>query len=253
MDSYKYKIFVINLDRATLRWEKMRVQLERLGLPFERFSAVDGNAQSGEFLSRYYCAESNKKDYYAPLSKSEIACYISHLKACEKIVAENLDYAIILEDDVALKDSFKLVPWALASIKNWSYIKLIAPFKKKKIVSSSPVVFEIPEGCEAGAKSVSPTFELVRWKKPPAGTQAYAITKAGAKEFFSKRSRFSRPIDMDLQFTWETNLEIEGLVPSSCALSDDASQIAHKEKPHYPFAHFVYKLKYAKLRRLFSK
>lgn len=148
MAKTKYKIFVINLERSESRWKAMRVQLERLGLPYERFSAVDGREMSDEVLRRHYSAELNRRKYYVDLSRSEIACYISHLRVCERILSENLDYAIILEDDVVLKDSFALVPNALDSIANWNYIKLIAPFKRKKIVSSKPVVFEIPATCD---------------------------------------------------------------------------------------------------------
>lgn len=263
MAKTKYKIFVINLDRSESRWEAMRVQLDRLELPYERFSAVDGCEMSDELLCRHYSAKLNRRKYYVDLSNSEIACYISHLMVCEKILSENLDYAIILEDDIVLKDSFALVPRALDSIANWNYIKLIAPFKKKKIVSSKPVVFEIPATCDIenwtsdnppnthkitkSSKSITVpiAFELVRWEKPPAGTQAYAITKDGAKEFLAKRSLFFRPIDVDLQYTWETKLDIQGLLPSCCELADTPSGISRKKQYHYPFARLVYKFRYA--------
>lgn len=263
MEHMKYKIFVINLDRDVSRWCAMRAQLEKLGLPYERFSAVDGREISDELLRHYYSAELNRRKYYVDLSRSEIACYISHLRVCEKILSENLDYVIILEDDIILKDSFALVPHALDSITNWNYIKLIAPFKRKKIVSSKPVAFEIPATCDIenwtsdnppNAPKITKTsksitvpiaFELVRWKKPPAGTQAYAITKDGAKEFLEKRSRFFRPIDVDLQYTWETKLDVQGLLPPCCELADTPSGISRKKQYHYPFARLVYKFRYA--------
>lgn len=263
MAKTKYKIFVINLERSESRWKAMRVQLERLGLPYERFSAVDGREMSDEVLRRHYSAALNRRKYYVDLSRSEIACYISHLRVCERILSENLDYAIVLEDDILLKNSFALVPNALNSIANWNYIKLIAPFKRKRIVSSKPVVFEIPATCNMenwtsgnlpnvhkitkSSKSITVpiAFELVRWKKPPAGTQAYAITKNGAKEFVAKRSRFFRPIDVDLQYTWETKLDVRGLLPSFCKIADISSEISRKKRYHYPFARLVYKIKYA--------
>ena len=261
----RYSIFVINLDRSSARWEKMRGQLDRLGLSYERFPAVDGNSQPDEFLNRYYSAELNRKRYYVPLSKSEIGCYISHLKVCEKIVSENLDYAIVLEDDLILDGAFKLLPHALESIKNWNYIKLIAPFKKKKIISGEPVVFETPLTCNIenwtfNEKSNSheatkysknvrtiAALKLVRWNKPPAGTQAYAITRDGASEFLAKRSKFFRPIDVDLQHTWETQLDIKGLLPALCECSEDPSEICRSKRYHYWFAHTIFNIKYALL------
>lgn len=245
----RYKIFFINLDKSVERRKEMESQLERAGLPFERFSAIDGNAHSEEFFNGYYSANENAKRYYVSLSKTEIACYISHLKVCEKILSENLDYGIVLEDDIVLKDSFALVPSVLDSMANWNYIKLIAPFKRKKIVSSVPISIESCVVKAAGSSKSgfenAEKFELVRWRKPPAGTQAYAITKDGAKEFLEKRSRFFRPIDVDLQYTWETKLDIQGLLPSCCELADTPSGISRKKHYHYPFARFVYKFRYA--------
>ena len=92
-------------------------------------------------------------------------------------------------------------------------------------------------------------FELVKWNKPPMGMQAYAITKEGAKEILAKRSRFFRPIDVDLQYTWETSLAIDGLCPFLCKVRDIESDIGHKKaKYHSPFARIIYKLKYMLLR-----
>lgn len=244
----RYKIFFINLDKSVERRKEMERQLERTGLPFERFCAIDGNAHSEEFFNRYYSANENAKKYYVSLSKSEIGCYISHLKVCEKIISENLDYAIVLEDDIILKDSFAFLPNALNSIADWNYVKLIAPFKKKKIISSVPIqVGGYAVDAAGPSKSEfenAAEFELVRWKKPPSGTQAYAITKDGAKEFLAKRSRFFRQIDVDLQHTWESKLDIQGLLPSCCELAYFPSEISRKKRYHYPFARLVYDFKY---------
>ena len=226
-----YKIFVINLDRSVSRWGGMRAQLEKLGLPYERFSAIDGREMSDELLRRHYSAELNRRKYYVDLSRSEIACYISHLKVCEKILSENLDYAIVLEDDIVLKDTFALVPQALTSVASWNYVKLIAPFRGKEVLS--------------GVRVNGTPFELVRWKKPPSGTQAYAITKDGAREFLARRSRFFRPIDVDLQHTWETKLDIQGLMPPCCELADTPSGISRGKHYHYPLARLVYKFRRA--------
>lgn len=257
-----YKVFVINLDRSVDRWANMHAQLEKLGMPYERSAATDGKSCSDAFLSSYYSAILNKKHYFVGLSCGEIACYISHLKVCQKIVDLNLDYGIVLEDDIELNPLFYAVPFALNAIKHkWNYIKLMAPFKAKKALSRTPFAVEIPATCTTEkfenqniAKSekqiMAPfVFELVKWNKPPMGMQAYAITKEGAKEILAKRSRFFRPIDVDLQYTWETSLAIDGLCPFLCKVRDIESDIGHKKaKYHSPFARVIYKLKYMLLR-----
>ena len=104
----KYKIFVINLDRSPDRMAYMEKQLTALNLSFERINAVDGNKSSDDFLNKFYSKRLNREKYFAPLKKAEIGCYISHLIACEKVIQENLDYGIILEDDLILDSNFAL-------------------------------------------------------------------------------------------------------------------------------------------------
>jgi len=235
-NSKNYKIFVINLDRSPDRLNAISEQFAKIEMSFEKFSAIDGKQVSDEFLNQFYSKTLNRKKYFTSLSRGEIACYISHLKVCEKIIADNLDYGIILEDDLILNQNLKLIPSVLEKIDDWKYIKLSAPFKKKKVLTSTTISLESPYS----------KFELVRWKKNPTGTQAYAISKEGAEDFLKKRSIFFRPIDVDLQFSWETNLDVMGLIPFVCDVADVASDIAHRRaKVHYPLARLIYKLKFA--------
>ncbi len=266
MPENKYKVFVINLERSVARWQKIKNYLDLQKLQYERFSAIDGMLVSDEFLNKYYSQNLNKEKYYTSLNKSEIACYISHLKVCEKIIEDNLDYAIVLEDDVILNANFHLIPYALNSItQKWSYIKLIAPFKDKRIISRSTVAFTVNNSCEiedyycskdsnqhnvfrrSQNLKIPYLFELVCWNKLPTGTQAYAITRDGAIEFLKKRSVFYRPIDVDLQFVWEHNLDVIGLMPFCCELSDANSEIGSRKnyRPHFLCARLLYKFKYA--------
>ena len=113
---------------------------------------------------------------------------------------------------------------------------------EKRVRFSSPS----DDGSVVMTVITSGEFELVRWNKPPTGTQAYAISRSGAEEFLRRRSVFFRPIDVDLQFTWETGIDVVGLEPQLCKISDAESTIGgRKLKPHYPAARLIYKLKYA--------
>ena len=268
-----FKIFVINLNESTKRLERLKSEFERIGLDFERIPAVDGRKLSENQILKHYSPELNRKKYFVPLSKPEIGVYLSHLTACEKIISENLDFGIILEDDIVLKDGFQLIPQVLGSLnKKWNYIKLIAPGKKKKIKKSERIVVDLPIELniesyfkdinsgknetitETRSISAPAIFELITWNKPPIGASAYAITLDGAKEFLSKRSIFFRPIDVDLQYEWETSLNIQGLSPFFLELLGDKSTVQTcKLKYHYPLARIIYKLKYAIISGLYSK
>lgn len=264
MSMKKFKIFVINLNESTERLERLKSEFERIGLDFERLPAVDGRDLTEDQIFQHYSPELNRKKYFKPLSKPEIGLYMSHLKACERIISENLDFGIILEDDIVLKNGFQMIPQVLRSLnEKWNYIKLIAPGKKKKINERIQVAVEIPirlniesylkdtnstnneRIIETSTIGVPAIFELITWKKPPIGTSAYAITIDGAKEFLSKRSKFFRPIDVDLQYEWETSLKIQGLRPFFLDLNEDKSTIqTYKLKYHYPFARIAYKVRY---------
>ena len=259
-----FKIFVINLNESTERLERLKSEFERIGLDFERIPAVDGRKLSENQILKHYSPELNRKKYFVPLSKTEMGVYMSHLKACEKIISDNLDFGIILEDDIVLKDGFQIVPQVLSSLKyKWDYIKLISPGKKKKTKNRIRISIDIPTklNIEKYSKenssdvyrkineirdiNIPAFFELVTWNKPPIGASAYAITLDGAKEFLSKRSIFFRPIDVDLQYEWETSLNIQGLSPFFLELLGDKSTVQTcKLKYHYPLARVLYKVKY---------
>ena len=269
----RFKIFVINLNESTERLERLKSEFERIGLDFERIPAVDGRKLSENQILKHYSPELNREKYFKPLSKPEIGVYLSHLTACEKIISENLDFGITLEDDIVLKDGFQMIPQVLCSLnEKWNYIKLIAPGKKKKIKKSERIVVDLPIELniesyfkdinsgknetitETRSISAPAIFELITWNKPPIGASAYAITLDGAKEFLSKRSIFFRPIDVDLQYEWETSLNIQGLSPFFLELLGDKSTVqTSKLQYHHPLARLIYKLKYAIMSCFYSK
>ena len=49
-----YKIFLINLDGASKRFDEIRRQLDFMGVHFERVSAVDGNLLSQDKIDCCY-------------------------------------------------------------------------------------------------------------------------------------------------------------------------------------------------------
>jgi GR25 family glycosyltransferase involved in LPS biosynthesis len=59
-----FPIFVINLDRSSERWAFMSQQAERVGLPVNRFSAVDGSENVPKWMADQF--------RHSPLSTGEI-------------------------------------------------------------------------------------------------------------------------------------------------------------------------------------
>lgn len=89
--------FVINLDRSQERLAKMQAQFYARGLKYERVAAVDGHNYAGKYLKTSFCTLKNH-----PMTKFEIACFLSH-RLCWKKISEGSDlYGAVFEDDVIL-------------------------------------------------------------------------------------------------------------------------------------------------------
>jgi len=205
----KYKFFVINLDSKPDRLEDVSKQLHQYGIEFERFSAVMGSELDQSTIEEFYDAKGNAKKYYKEMSVGEIGCYLSHIQLWKRIIEENLDFAVILEDDLTVKPEIANLIDALTQIQNWDYIKLTGP-KGKKIVDQ---------------QAINETFSLAYYNKAPIGTSAQAVSKQGAEKLLASTQPFIRPVDSDIQYYWEHGIELQGLEPQIVGGGHFASDI----------------------------
>lgn len=103
------KCFVVNLKQSVHRRFHIQQQADAINLPIELIDAIDGKSLTNEELARYVdCFEESA------LTKGEIGCALSHLSIYEKMVAENIPLALILEDDVVLSPA---LPQILAELE----------------------------------------------------------------------------------------------------------------------------------------
>lgn len=182
-------IIVINLDRDTDRLAHMQAQLLRLGLPFERFPALRGDALPAD-LARYF-------PFGARLSPGEIGCYASHLAILQRVAAGRTP-VLVLEDDVGLPDDLPHALNALVSAlaQHWDIVRLSYHTK----LTARPLA-------QLGAGR-----HLVRYSHVPTTTGAYLISPRGARKFLAEKPR-SLPIDHDLRRVWEWDLDTYGVSP----------------------------------------
>ena len=95
--------FVINLVHAVKRRAHMEEQLQAQGIQAEFIDAVNGR-QMSETERQSHLNSEKMKDIGWKLSPAEIGCALSHLKVYKLMVERQLPYAIILEDDIELKN-----------------------------------------------------------------------------------------------------------------------------------------------------
>jgi glycosyl transferase, family 25 len=99
------KVFVINLERSPDRRAYMSDQLRQQSLDFDFITATDYKHISDPDYDRLCAVDAVRNNPF--FTKGVLACALSHVEAYKRVIAEDLDMALILEDDVALGKDFK--------------------------------------------------------------------------------------------------------------------------------------------------
>ncbi len=221
----KYKTLVINLDGSDDRWTSISQQCQRLELPTQRVSAVRGSALSVAEKREVYNETDNLKQYDKILNDGEIGCYLSHVRCWQQIVEQQLDFALILEDDAHLVDSIQDCIRLLGnSHQQWDYIKLSGGSKQKQALDSMPLTSEL---------------SLKRVLKLPSTTTGQLVSLAGAQKLLAKAFPIVRPIDIDIQFWFEKALRCFVVSPYPVLNGQFGSEINEtndrRETKRHPF------------------
>lgn len=186
--------FFINRNCDSARRVSIENALEHVGLAAERIPAVEALAVPPQLRSYFFEGEK----LHSKLKPGEVGCYASHLVAMQRIVARNLDYALILEDDAVLPDDFGAI--------------------LSDVLKTVPAGWDIVHLCRDPSRAVKPVAglkagsTLVRYSRIPETTTGYLVSLSGAKKFLKPLKRYW-PIDTDFRQPWRFGLEIYGVVP----------------------------------------
>lgn len=96
------QVVLVNMNRSTDRLQKITKQLEREGISFTRFEAVDGSELAPETVSQLttpFCTRF--------CSKSMIGCGASHIGVWKLAHSQGWNTVLVLEDDVYFADDYK--------------------------------------------------------------------------------------------------------------------------------------------------
>lgn len=102
------KVFVVNLEQSLDRKMFMKKQLDDLGIEHEFFPAVDGRKLTPSQVAQM-CDIEVVKTWAELLTPGMIGCSLSHYQVYQKMVAENIEFAFILEDDTRLSPQINKV------------------------------------------------------------------------------------------------------------------------------------------------
>lgn len=90
-------VFIVSLKSATDRRAALKSHLAPLGIEYEWFDAIRGDE-----LSPQYRQEVNPAGNMSP---GQLGCYLSHIHIYERIIAQEIPVALVLEDDTVLHPS----------------------------------------------------------------------------------------------------------------------------------------------------
>lgn len=190
-------IYVINLESRPDRLDKVKKQLAKCGLSFERIDAVDGRVHSPDYYEHYDRAKRLK--YFDDLVGGEIGCSESHFLALDTFQKKGkTDYCLVLEDDAILPENFVETLKTLTEKRSgWDLIRLQRSRKQKGVVVDKVDGHEIIFPFMVGLK-----------------TTALLYSKRGAEKTRNLYKCFIFPADHVLKFThlfgiwtYETNPE----------------------------------------------
>ena len=96
------KVFIINLKESTDRRQYMIEEMKKTNLQYEFFDAVNGKDIKNR--EDVYDHDSAVTNVGSPLNLCEIGCCMSHLLIYKKMIDENIERALILEDDIIISE-----------------------------------------------------------------------------------------------------------------------------------------------------
>lgn len=190
--------YVINLAGSDQRWSDISSRLVELGVPFERFEAVDGRVKPHPLFSRYD-DKLREKHRRVALSGGELGCFASHFKLWEKCLEVDQPI-VVMEDDIIIYDSFlEAIEVAEKNKNKFPYLRLAGinldrrPYKKRHEKLGN--------------------FDLIDHVKGPAGTQCYFLTPAAARAFLENAKVWYLAVDDYMDRYWRNGVRCLSLVP----------------------------------------
>ncbi|RYV03671.1 glycosyl transferase family 25 [Shewanella sp. OPT22] len=202
-------IFVINMPQNIDRRQNIESQLSSMSLSATFIEAVVGKELTNAEVASMYDEQANQRCHHRDLSLGEIGCYASHRKIWQRMIDSNIQWSVVLEDDITVSKDIHSIIEALTDIKHTDIIKLSDNRNNPAIDS----------------RQLSNNVTCINYKRVPNCTTGYIISLEGAKKLLS-RKYFYRPVDIDLQFHSELNLSVIGLKPYCVKEAGFDSEIA---------------------------
>ncbi|OYR10806.1 glycosyltransferase family 25 protein [Brucella grignonensis] len=192
------KAFIIHLARSTDRKPQVEKLIHELPVKTEVIDAVDSRALTDAEIGRVYKPKLHAPRYPFELSKNEIACFLSHRKAWQAIVDQQLDAGFVIEDDIELTDVFNAAFHAVSNhFEPGSFVRFTFRDDRedgREVFRNNQVRIIIPNPIGLGMVAQLVSFDA-------------------AKKLLAITEQFDRPVDTTIQMRWVTDLQPLAVIP----------------------------------------
>jgi glycosyl transferase family 25 len=191
-----FAVVVVSMTSAHERRAAFAARARAATVPWRFFDACTGLVDGLTYDSA--AVERNKGRH---LTKGEIGCYASHFSIWREMCERNIAQCIVLEDDV---------------IADWAFIERLGALDLDahdipylRLYSKVPTFHQV-----VSRNFMQHSRSVVELVGHPYGTQAYAITRKGARAFLDVCATIKRPIDDQMDRSWEHGVRNLALFPA---------------------------------------
>lgn len=171
------KLYVINLERSPERLSRMQTLFAQQGLTLSRITAIDAQSIADNEFERL----TTGKTWPEPLTRGEVACFLSHRLALHHIAQGAEAYGAVFEDDITLS------PQARFFLGDASWI---APGTDVVKLETQGKKIWLGEGV-----SVRAHFSLAPLKSTHIMAAAYIVSKQAAAALVAQMQAVPAPFD----------------------------------------------------------
>ncbi len=194
------KAFVIHLERALGRRKSVEALRAALPIPSEILPAIDGRLLPPEAAVAAYVRARFAPWYPFALGLPEVGAFLSHRSAWRRIVDEDLDYAVVFEDDASVD------PEKFAGLRDF-----LAAERHRWTYALMPAAGLEPSGETLARRG---GFTLLRPHSPPLRAIGQFVSREAAERLLAVTAPFDRPIDTFLQMNWVTGVTMLVATPT---------------------------------------
>lgn len=193
--------YVISLAGSEDRRAVMRARLEKVGLEYVFVDAIDCRNIDVASVPEYQ--RSKRLKYFGrDLLGGELGCFFSHKKVIDLIVDQDIDEALVLEDDAILADDFGSVLDSLLAVPDeYELVRFLSGSKLDK--------FKQKQTCDLGNG-----YSLRKLAATPGGAFTFLIKKSAALKLQPFLQEFYVPVDIVYGQAWKHKVKWRAVTPS---------------------------------------